>query len=416
MNYELKFGEDYITCQFPSHWKVMALRHRQPEPLELLTALFSVLQNPTSQMPFNVWAPQFKNLLIIVPDITRYNAADRFLPPLYEKYLRNHNTKIIFALGNHRKQTVEEQRSLVSDFIFDRIESFDHDCYEKNRLISIGKTSSGLDVVVNSLLTEVDAILVTGSISFHYIAGFGGGRKGIFPGVAGYDSIIGIHKKVFNPDNPGKHPKAKTGILEGNPMHEEIMEAISFLKTPVFLINTVLDDRKNLLNIFAGDINQAHLAGCQWFMENFSITVHEKADVVIVSPGGFPKDINFIQTNKSIEYALNAVKKDGTLIVLGKCKDGLGNPDFLQWFGYGSADKMEPYVRQSDKVYAQTAYSTRLKAEYCKIILVSDLSAYEVKKMGFIPSETLQDAIDSLGLTTEKLCYVIPHGSTTLIR
>jgi nickel-dependent lactate racemase len=269
--------------------------------------------------------------------------------------------------------------------------------------------------MLNSLLVNADAAVVTGSINFHYLAGFGGGRKSLFPGIAGYETIIGIHRKVFHQDKPGKHGCAKSGTLAGNPMHEEIMEGIALIKTPLFLINTVLNDKKDFLNIFSGDIKYAHEVGCEWYREHFEVTVEEKADVVVVSAGGFPKDIDFIQAHKSIEHAMGAVKDGGTVIVLGECKDGMGNAAFLPWFEYPTSAEMEPHVRKSDKVYSQTAYATRRKAERCTIILVSGLEESQVRKMGLIPKKTLGEAVSSANDGMEKLCYVIPNGSTTLI-
>ena len=411
----LKYGNDVISCKLPPNWQTRVLKHKEPEPLSLKEALLNSLKTPIHEKPFADWLRQCKDILLIVPDITRYAGIERILPILYEKFFKNTNIKIIFALGNHRKQTEEEKKDILSSFIYEKIPSFDHDCFEKNSLTSIGWTSSGLEIILNSSLIRADAAIVTGSINFHYLAGFGGGRKAIFPGIAGYETILGIHKKVFNKDRPGKHELAKSGVLEGNPMHEEIMEGISLMKTPMFLINTVLDDKKNLLNIFSGNIQTAHASGCKWFMDHFGCGIEEKGDVVIVSAGGFPKDINFIQAHKAIEHAMGAVKDNGTLIVAGRCGDGLGNADFLRWFEYQTIEEMEYHVRKSDKVYAQTAYSTRIKANRCNIILVSDLEDEVVKKMGLIPKKTIEEAIDSTDNGREQQCYVIPDGSNTLM-
>jgi nickel-dependent lactate racemase len=135
-----------------------------------------------------------------------------------------------------------------------------------------------------------------------------------------------------------------------------------------------------------------------------------------VSAGGYPKDIDFIQSHKALEHARHAVKDGGTIILLGKCEDGMGNRYFLPWFDYPSSDAMEPHVRSSDKVYAQTAYSTRLKAERYHIILVSDLEDDQVKKMGMEPRRTLIDALASLPRDREMLCHILPEGSKTLVR
>ena len=136
----------------------------------------------------------------------------------------------------------------------------------------------------------------------------------------------------------------------------------------------------------------------------------------MVSVGGYPKDIDFIQTHKALEHAKHAAKDGATIILLGKCEDGIGNPYFMPWFDYPSVEAMEPHVRESDKVYAQTAYSTRIKAERYNVMLVSDLKADQVRKMGMTPRSTLEEALATLDVEAELLCHVIPEGSKTLVK
>lgn len=413
--YSLKYGNSSQSFQIPDDWEVELLKCNEPSPLYQEGMLIQSLENPIGEKPFNEWIKDFKKILLICPDITRYAGLDYLLPAIYERYLKEKEVRIIFALGNHRKQTDDEKKAIVSEVLYRAFPSFDHDCFDRNVLKFFGKTSSGLEVYLNKVISEVDAAIVTGSINFHYLAGFGGGRKAIFPGIAGYETILGIHGKVFNKDKPGKHKLARSGILNGNPMHEEIMEGIKLIKTPMFLINTIIDDKKNLLNIFSGHIKEAHEAGCMWYREHFGVNVERKADLVIVSAGGFPKDINFIQTHKAMEHAINAVKENGYMIVVGRCEDGIGNDDFLRWFDYPTIEEMEKHVRKADKVYAQTAYATRIKAQHCNIILVSDLKEEMVKKMGIVPKKTVKEAIAAVYSKKGLLCYIISNGSNMLV-
>jgi lactate racemase len=413
--YNLKYGKETVSFELPARWKAAVLKHSEPPPLPLKEAVLASLARPIQSRPFEEWLRPLKEVLVIVPDVTRYAGIEKVLPVLYDAFLQHVKVRILFALGNHRKQTEQEQRDILSDYIYERVPSSDHDCFDRNVLTSVGFTGSNLEVLLNSSLIRADGAIVTGSINFHYLAGFGGGRKSIFPGISGYETILGIHRKVFHKDRVGKHEMARSGILEGNPMHEEIMEGIALVGTPLFLINTVLDDKKNLLNLFAGHIASAHREGCTWYKEHFGVHVTEKADVVIVSSGGFPKDINFIQAHKAMEHAMGAVKKNGTIIVAGECRDGLGNQDFLKWFDYATSGEMEPHVRTADKVYAQTAYATRMKAEACNFLFVSKLEEGHLRKMGITPKETLKDAIDAADDGKGKLCYIIPDGSNTLV-
>jgi lactate racemase len=410
----LKCGNGAIPLDLPKNWQTRVLEPLHPPYRPLEEALTAALSFPVGEKPFQEWLPG-QDILLIVPDTTRYMGAESLLPLLCEKYLKGCNVEILFALGNHRKQTEPEQRSIVSDNVYEHVPCLDHDCFDASRLTSLGHTPSGLEIRVNSTLLKKTGAILLGSISFHYLAGYGGGRKALFPGISGYDTLLGVHKKVFLPDHPGKHPKVRPGILDGNPMHEELIAALALVPIPLFLINTVVDDEKQFLNLFAGDVNEAHRTGCHWYGAHFGVKVDTKADVVIVSAGGYPKDIDFIQTHKALDHAQAAVKDGGNVILVGKCEDGIGNPYFLPWFDYPTAEEMEPFVRESDKVYAQTAYATRLKAERCNVMFVSDLDDNDVRKMGMIPKKSVTDAVSSIDAGQELLCYVIPEGSKTLI-
>ena len=416
MRFDLKYGRGVVPFETPPCWTISHIDHGRPEPRPFEETLLASLAGPCGSTPLDEWIDG-KDVLIIVSDVTRYTGAEFILPVLRKRFLSHAaRTRILFALGNHRKQTEDERRSLVSDEVYEAIPCTDHDCFDDKVLSSVGTTSSGLKVKVNSLLLEADATIVTGAVSFHYLAGFGGGRKCVIPGVAGYQTILDTHRRVFNSAKPGKHERAQTGVLDGNPMHEAIMEGIALIDRPFFLINTIFDDEKRLLNIFSGDIRASHETGCAWYNDHFSQTVEEKGDVVVVSVGGFPKDIDFIQTHKALEHAKHAAKDGGTIILLGQCRDGIGNAYFLPWFDYPSVEAMEPFVRESDKVYAQTAYSTRIKAERYNVILVSDLDAAQVRKMGITPARTLDEALSCVERDRDLLCHVMPEGSKTLVR
>ena len=415
MKYQLKYGEGTIAFDAPPRWSVQLIDHARPEPCSFEKKLGEVLDNPIGSEPFKDWL-RYQDLLIIVSDVTRYSGAERFLPPLCERFLKGKKAQVLFALGNHRKQTDEEKRDLVSPGVYDAFPCIDHDCFDDSVNTFLGRTPSGLDISINKALLDKEAAIVTGAIGFHYLAGFSGGRKALFPGISSYDTILGVHKTVFYSDKPGKHHRVQSGMLSGNPMHEAMLEALALVRKPLFLINTVVDDEGTLLNVFAGDVRQAHEAGCTWYGDQFMVTVKEKADVAIVSAGGYPKDINFIQAHKALEHAKGGVKGGGTIILSVQCRDGCGTNDFLRWFDYPSLEEMEPYVRKSDKVYAQTAYSTRMKAEKYRIILVSDLGEDIVRTMGLVPARSLSEALTQVDTGKDLLCYVMPEGAKTLVR
>ncbi|MCX7858137.1 MAG: nickel-dependent lactate racemase [Deltaproteobacteria bacterium] len=410
---KVNYGNTVLNFSLPTCFRCMEIGIKEEKPLESYEeAFFHTIENPIGENSFSEWITHFKKVLIIVPDITRYAAVDKLLPLLYRRYLENKEVSVLFALGNHRKHNESEKMSILTEPIYKKIPSFDHDCFSESTLTFLGRTKSGIPVYLNSMFLQADCVIVFGSINFHYLAGFGGGRKAIIPGIAGYETIIGVHRKVFK--EKGKHDLAKSGILHGNPMHEEIMSGINLIEKPIFLINTVTEDDR-IVAIFAGNLEKAHSFGCNWYVNRYGVPVKKKADVVIVSAGGYPNDINFIQTHKAIEHVVQGIKKGGWMIVIGACKDGIGHDNFIEFFEYGTSEEMEEVVRKSDKVYSQTAYATKLKAEYCRIILVSELSESLVFKMGLIPKRNIDEAIASVDDGMEKDCYLVYDGSKTLL-
>jgi nickel-dependent lactate racemase len=224
------------------------------------------------------------------------------------------------------------------------------------------------------------------------------------------------HFAVLNPGNErGKHPLAVTGNLEGNPVHGAMMEACAMV-APDLLLNTVIGPGKKVVAAFAGDWREAHLGGCSYYSERFSVPIREKADLVVVSCGGFPNDINLIQAHKSMEYASQALRNEGVMILLAQCRDGYGHPGFFKWFRFSDLDEHESELRRKYEINGQTAYSVRQKCERFRIILVSDLPPNEVESMGMEPAASLHGAIEKAEtfLPKEYCCYVLPDGGSVL--
>jgi nickel-dependent lactate racemase len=188
------------------------------------------------------------------------------------------------------------------------------------------------------------------------------------------------------------------------------------MREPDFILNTVLTPDKRILAAFAGDWRSAHLEGCRFYAESFSAPIAEKADLVVVSCGGFPKDINLIQAHKSMEYASRALKPGGVMILLAECKDGYGNATFFNWFGHESCAELESALRKRYEINGQTAWSVKEKAEHFRIYLISELPAKEVRAMGMLPAQTPQQALEeALPLLPEDFtAYLIPEGGVVL--
>jgi nickel-dependent lactate racemase len=324
---------------------------------------------------------------------------------------------IVIALGIHRTQTEAEHRSLVGNDLYERIRPVDHDARDEARLVFCGKTSRGTEVAVNRLVAEADKVLLTGAVSPHYFAGFGGGRKSLMPGVCSLKAAVQSHLLVFNPPPArGRSPTVRVARLDGNPVHEDMLEAAE-LVGPHFLLNTIVNARKELVAAFAGHFISAHRLACEYYIEHFGVVAAEPADLTIVSCGGYPKDINFIQAHKAIHSAYSVTRPGGWMIVLAECGDGFGDAQFIDWFRFDDAADFEDGLRADYHIYGQTAYATFEKATAINIVLVSKLDGRDVERMRMRPARSFEEAYRAAtgSLPEDFTTHVIPAASSTLL-
>jgi nickel-dependent lactate racemase len=357
--------------------------------------------------------------VIVTSDITRYSGSEVYLPLLVERLNRqgvpDRDLEILIALGIHRAQTPHEHEKILGT-LYGRIRVRDHDCDDQSQLVSIGRTSNGIDVRINRTAVEAENLILTGVIGFHYFAGFGGGRKSVLPGIASRQACLASHFAVLNPgQGSGKNQRAVTGNLDNNPVHQAMNEACA-LAAPDFILNTVLAPDKRIMAAFAGHWHNAHEEGCRYYREHFSYPLRAKADLVVVSCGGFPKDINLIQAHKSMEYAAQALKDGGVMILLAECRDGFGNATFFSWFRHKRLDKFEAALREKYEINGQTAYSVLQKALRYRIILVSEFPGPQVEEMGMLPAASLDEALQMADrfLPPDWTALVMPEGGSVL--
>ncbi len=356
------------------------------------------------------------SVLIVVSDATRATGSAQIVNLLVRRLLQSGispaKITIIFATGIHRAVTPQEKIDLLTPFIAQRIKTIDHNAYDSDRLITLGTTARGTVVKVNSALKEFTRVVIIGGIGFHYFAGFTGGRKSICPGLASADTIEATHMLALDFEAGGRRAGVGAGLLDGNPVHEEC-ERIAEMITPAFSINVVVDKVGRAISAFCGDWRLAHRAGCDDYLHNYSIDISSKRDLVIVSCGGSPYDINLIQAHKALEMAAQACNDGETIILLAECREGLGRPDFMKWFEAKNSRAMEASLRGSYEVNGQTAWSLLTKTERYRVFLVSKLPYEDVRRMRFIPAATLSDALSQIGGNDG---YIMPRGAAILPR
>ncbi|MGH9931776.1 MAG: nickel-dependent lactate racemase [Pyrinomonadaceae bacterium] len=409
---ELGYGESFLRFTFnENRYQLLSGDSQNDKPLtdmEVGEALSSPIQSPPLEDLFCAG----DSVLIVVSDASRATASAQILNLLVRRLIQigvsSADLGIIFATGIHRAVTPAEKIELLTPFIAQRVKTIDHDAYDASQMVLLGTTGRGTPVAVNRALKDFSHVIITGAIGFHYFAGFTGGRKSVCPGLASARTIEATHMLALDFETGGRRAGVGTGLLDGNAVHEEC-ERVAALVQPCFSINSVVDERGRAVRIYAGEWRAAHQAGCSEYLDSHAIEIGEKRDVVVVSCGGLPYDINLIQAHKALDMAAHACRDGGTIVLLAECRDGLGHPTFPKWFEERDSRALEARLLDAYEVNGQTAWSLLAKAERYRIHLVSGLPDEEVRHLRMIPAQSLADTLDLLG--NKHQGYVMPHGA-----
>lgn len=379
------------------------------------------LENPIASLRLCDLAKGRKKIVIITSDHTR-PVPTKIISPLLLAEIRSTNpdAEITFlvATGFHRGSTQEELLNKFGEELLAKEKIVMHDCWDKDSLVAVGKLPSGGDLLVNKIAMEADLLIAEGFIEPHLFAGFSGGRKSLLPGVVSGETIQVNHCSEFI-----AHDKARAGILDGNPIHTDMLFAAKQAKL-AFIMNVVIDADKKIIHAFAGDLEQAHLAGCKFVGELASVKA-KPADVVITSNGGYPLDQNIYQLVKGLSSGEATCKQDGVIIICAACNDGHGGEAFYNWFkeAPGGArevmDKIMKLDRNStipDQWAAQIIARIQLKH---KVIIVSDQCDHQIiLDMGFQAASTLDEALAMAERIkgSDATFTVIPDGVAVIIK
>ena len=318
---------------------------------------------------------------------------------------------IIFATGVHRAVAPEEKIELLTPFIAQRVRTIDHAAHDGSEMVLLGTTERGTPIEINRALMDFSGVVITGAIGFHYFAGFTGGRKSICPGLASVRTIEATHMLALDFEKGGKRAGVGTSLLDGNLVHEEC-ERITAMIKPRFAVNTVVDQRGRAVRVYAGDWQAAHREGCREYLVDHSTKIKAKREIVVVSCGGSPYDINLIQAHKALDMATHACSDGGTIILVAECSDGLGQPNFLKWFAEKDSSALEARLRDAYEVNGQTAWSLLTKAECYRIYTVSKLPDEDVRRMRMIPARSVSEVFEILGREAEG--YILPRGAALM--
>jgi len=289
------------------------------------------------------------------------------------------------------------------------VKTVSHDCNAQD-LVFVGKTTHGTKVLLNRIFAEADVKLLLGDVTLHYYAGYGGGRKSVMPAISSKETISHNHAMLL-------HANAHTGVLEGNPVHEDMTEAARLAKVD-FILNVVTNSKGEIVKAFAGDLEQAFLEATKLVDEMYRATVDRRADIVVVSPGGYPADIDLYQAYKALDNALEVVKRNGVLILVAECPEGHGNQVFYDWMTrLDELKKVEREVKRHFELGGHKAYYLLKALKNHKIILVSSLPDYYANgvfklKTARAVNDALSEAFKNAGSQTR--VWAMPQGNFTL--
>lgn len=412
--YKMKYGKGELSFSLDSSLIMDELVIKNfPELPDPAAAIREAIRNPIDSEPLNKIVKPGQTVAFIVNDPTRVANSYVFMPILLDELnavgIPDEDMRIVFALGTHRLMTEQEMIEAVSPAVAKRVKMYNSNCRNKEDFQFFGTTSRGTPVYFNKLVTEVDHIICTGNIVHHFFSGFGGGRKAMLPGVAYYETVRKNHSMMLDPN-------AVIGKLEGNPIYHDQVEGAEMCR-PSFLLNVVLDEKKKFLKVFAGDYIKAHQVACEFVNEVYGAKIKQEADLVIATCGGYPKDINVYQLQKTMDNAWCAVKPGGMVILLGECIEGTGSELYEKTMQkYKTPAEVETAIRTDFQIGAHKAYAVTRLMNKAEFVLVSSLDPQLAKTLLFTPAkdmnEALQLAFKKLG--SHPSITLMPMGSFTV--
>lgn len=408
---DLKYGRERILFEYdPDRFEILGSYATTTSLTD--SEIGEKLDQPIDSTPFEELVSPNESVLIVVPDATRQTGSATVVNLIVRRLIANgtapHEITIIFATGIHRKVTELEKAAIITPFILQRIKTLDHDPRDLMSCVRLGETSGGIAVELNRAIIEHDHVITVGGVTFHYFAGFTGGRKLICPGLASSKTISATHKLAFDCETLSRRVGVDTARLDGNAVHEAFVEAAAF-SPPAFAINIITNDDGTIAEVFCGDWLASHRAACDAYATQNTVSISEKRDFVIVSCGGYPHDVNMIQAHKALEAASHACKDGGTIILLAKCSDGLGRDDFINWFDADNSDELAKRLCEKYQVNGQTAWSLLKKAERYDVRICTDLDNEIVEKMRLMRIDAAE--ISKLAKNKNALGYKMPMGA-----
>jgi nickel-dependent lactate racemase len=411
----LPYGKTETCVRIPTRNFLGSIEPREKSGVpDARTEIERALKEPIDSKKLGEIVKPEHKVAIVVDDATRPAPSHLMVPLILDELnmagVKDENVTVIFGCGTHRAVTREEAVRLLGEDVLSRVKAVSHDCKAQD-LVYVGATQKhGTNVYLNRVFAEVNVRILTGDVGFHYYAGYGGGRKSVLPGVSGEGTIKHNHAMIL-------HPNARTGVLDGNPVHEDMVEAARLAKVD-FILNVVTNSKGEVVKAFAGDLERAFYEGVRAVDETYRMTVDRKADVAVVSPGGYPADVNLFQAYKGVDSALEVLKRGGVIILVAECPEGHGNQVFYDWMvKFKDLRAVEREIKRNFVLGGHKAYYLMKALQRAHIILVSSMPDYYATNIFKLRTaravnDALNEAFNIVGKNAK--VWVMPYGNFTL--
>ncbi len=412
MEVELKYGDSHKQLKLDDKNLIGILEIKKtPGIPDVAEAEIEALANPMGSKKLSEIAKGKKTACVVVSDYTRgtpykrpnFNLLLPIIDELHAGGIKDADIKFLVGTGAHRAHTDKENIDNFGEEIVKKYEVISHDCDKNN--VSLGKLSTGNELLLDRVWVESDVRVMTGLITTHYFGGFSGGRKGILPGITARETIRKNHAMIVRPEVD----IAKT---KGNPISDEMDEAAR--KAGVdFLLNVVINDKKDIVKIVAGDLEEAYEEGWKACRDLYLVPFKERADVAFACAGGYPKDVSLYQSQKTINNAKLVLKEGGTIVLISECREGIGSDTFAQWLLEASSlDELLNTDPTKIVVGGHTAVGNAKVLKKFDILVVSSIQKEELEKRFYKYAEGIDQAIEWVKNKHGEnfKSYVMPQG------
>jgi nickel-dependent lactate racemase len=389
--YKLPYGRKYCTVILPDQLPVDLIEPEDTPPaVEPLNVVENSLEHPVGNFDFAAYAGA-KSVAIAINDKTRPVPHEQLLPPLLHKLenigIRSQNIKLLIATGTHKPMPEKEFGKVLPAEIINNYSVLSHDCDDQNNLINLGKTSRGTPIQVNRIFYESDLRIVVGNIEPHHFMGFSGGSKSAAIGLAGRITVNKNHAMLVDPN-------AKVGVYQENPMRQDVEEIGQRIKVNLAL-NAILNSEKRIVYTVAGDPMAVMATGLPLTRKICQTEVNGAYDLVIASPGGYPKDINLYQSQKALTHASLIVNDGGAVILVAECIEGIGSKPLEEFIKNinSTAEVFENFKIEGFRVGPHKAFQIAIQADRIHIYLISNLPPATGSRYFMTPAGTVNDAM-----------------------